>query len=244
MYNPDYSTYRSQMKNLNPDLQETEIYSMWKSVMEPGWNVQTSPAIGVDGLYHFLYITERLDDGKIYVGKHSTRDLNDGYQGSGYDIQDGIKLGKRFKTTKLHFFKTENEAYAAEKNIVNLPFINSKYVLNHVGGGISDKPDPPSIVKKVDSGVSVVRSVKGNAWSFSRLNVPVGSILVWEKDKSKTCVVMDDWTVEYDGKKMNLPTLDKLLGNGISYCKNTLNSFSFNGKTLAELKEQILDKSV
>lgn len=233
------------LKELKSDLPEDDIYQRYMGVIEPGWNVQHNPAIGVDGLYHFLYITERLDDGKIYVGKHSTKDLNDGYQGSGYDIQDGIKLGKQFKTTKLHFFKTENEAYAAEKSIVNLPFINSKYVLNHVGGGISDKPDPPSIVKKVNaSGVSVVRSAKGKAWPFSQLNVPVGSILVWEKDKSTDCVVIDDWNVEYDGKKMNLPTLDKLLGNGVPYCKNTLNSFSFNGNTLAELKEQILDKSV
>src|SRR4029077_6665653 len=37
---------------------------------------------GKDGRYHFLYRTEHLDTGNYYIGKHSTHDLDDGYQGS------------------------------------------------------------------------------------------------------------------------------------------------------------------
>jgi predicted GIY-YIG superfamily endonuclease len=35
-----------------------------------------------DKKYHFVYIT-RHKNGKYYVGRHSTDDLNDGYIGSG-----------------------------------------------------------------------------------------------------------------------------------------------------------------
>lgn len=241
MIEPNYAVFRALLKDLKSDMPEDEIYQKYMGVMEPGWSIQHTPAMGEDGMYHYLYLTER-DDGKIYIGKHSTKDLNDNYQGSGYDIQDGLKTGRKFKTTKLHFFKTETEAYKAEKTIVNASFINTpRFVLNHAGGGLSDKPDTPALVKKVNApGASaVMRSVKSNAWSFSRLNVPVGSSLNWLGPKTATCKVLDDWNVEYEGKKMKLTELDKQLGNGVPFCKNTLNSFKLGTKTLNEIKAEI-----
>ena len=254
---PNYAVFRAQMKELKSDMPEDEIYQRYMGVIEPGWGVQHTPALGEDGMYHYLYITER-DDGKIYIGKHSTKDLNDGYQGSGYEIQDGPKLGRTFKTTKLHFFKTSDEAYIAEKNIVNASFVNTpKYVLNHVGGGISDKPDivsafmvPPSnavaeertakkVIMEVAPPIKAVRSVKGKAWSFSMLEVKPGEVLDYLGPKGGTCKVLDDWNVEYDGKKYGLPALDKLLNGGIPFCKNTLNSFKRGAKTLNEIKAEI-----
>ena len=37
-------------------------------------------------MYHFVYETTNLINGKKYIGKHSTDDLNDGYLGSGKAI--------------------------------------------------------------------------------------------------------------------------------------------------------------
>ena len=133
---PDYSTYRLQLKSLKPDLDEKQIYQMYNGVMKPGRRTQTTPYLAEDGYYHGLYLTECLDDGRIYVGKHSTNNLDDGYQGSGYEISDGKNLGKKFRTTWLEFFDSSDQAYVAEKGIVNANFIrNQKLVMNHVLGG-------------------------------------------------------------------------------------------------------------
>lgn len=42
-------------------------------------------------MFHFLYKTTNTLNGKIYIGAHSTQDLNDGYLGSGKQILDAIK---------------------------------------------------------------------------------------------------------------------------------------------------------
>jgi len=133
---PDYSTYRLQLKSMKPDLDEKQIYQMYNGVMKPGRSTQTTPYLAEDGYYHGLYLTECLDDGRIYIGKHSTDNLDDGYQGSGYEINDGKNLGKKFKTTWLEFFDSSDQAYVAEKGIVNANFIrNQKLVMNHALGG-------------------------------------------------------------------------------------------------------------
>jgi hypothetical protein len=43
--------------------------------------------------YHIIYKTTNLINGKIYVGMHSTDNLNDGYLGSGWILNlDGRQL--------------------------------------------------------------------------------------------------------------------------------------------------------
>lgn len=37
--------------------------------------------------YHIIYKTTNLINGKIYVGMHSTDNLNDGYLGSGWILK-------------------------------------------------------------------------------------------------------------------------------------------------------------
>jgi hypothetical protein len=72
-------------------------------------NDDDRPRRGADGRYHFLYCTEDVDTGDYYLGKHSTKNLDDGYQGSG----DWIKLWRvlardRLKTTPFQFFDSEH----------------------------------------------------------------------------------------------------------------------------------------
>ena len=64
-------------------------------------------------LYHFVYITVRLDTPYYYIGVHSTDNLLDGYLGSGYHILNAIKkYGKdSFARLELKFFNSHEEDF-------------------------------------------------------------------------------------------------------------------------------------
>jgi hypothetical protein len=99
-------------------------------------SASTSAYCGADGRYHFLYRTEHKETGEFYLGKHSTRNLNDGYQGSG----DWIKYWRTFarrslKTIPLQFFDSEEAAYAGEKAFLTPEIINDPLCQNLNEGG-------------------------------------------------------------------------------------------------------------
>jgi group I intron endonuclease len=75
-------------------------------------------------MYHFVYKTTNTLNGKFYIGKHSTNNLNDGYFGSGSALLDAInKHGKEnFKVEIIEFFETEKEAVERERAIVTKEF--------------------------------------------------------------------------------------------------------------------------
>lgn len=60
--------------------------------------------------YYFIYKTTNLINGKIYVGQHSTNNLDDGYLGSGTMINRAIsKYGKEnFKREVLEYCESSN----------------------------------------------------------------------------------------------------------------------------------------
>jgi hypothetical protein len=93
--------------------------------MKPGdiTTVLSTPRLGADGRYHFLYVTWDPDTDEWYGGKHSTDDLDDWYRGS----SDWVKkhpAPDRLVTTPIAFFKTEAEAYAAEMAWITFEAIN------------------------------------------------------------------------------------------------------------------------
>ena len=71
-------------------------------------------------MHYTVYKTTNLVNGKFYIGKHQTKNLLDGYFGSGKKLlADVAKFGfANFKTELLGVFRTEHEMNLAERILV------------------------------------------------------------------------------------------------------------------------------
>ncbi len=87
--------------------------------------------------YHYIYKTTNIINNKIYIGKHSTSNLDDEYFGSGSLLKIAIKKYgiENFKKEILRFFDTSEEALAYEKELVTKEFLNSSDTYNLTTGG-------------------------------------------------------------------------------------------------------------
>lgn len=86
-------------------------------------------------MYYTVYKTTNLLNGKFYIGKHQTKDLDDDYFGSGELLKRAIKKhGKEnFKKEILELHETEEAMNAAERRLV---IVGPKsYNLNKGGHG-------------------------------------------------------------------------------------------------------------
>lgn len=84
-----------------------------------------------------IYRVICLENGKVYVGKHQTEDLDDGYLGSGKMLRKAIeKYGAdKFKKEILHVFETEEEMNAKEAELVTEEFCARDDTYNLCPGG-------------------------------------------------------------------------------------------------------------
>lgn len=87
--------------------------------------------------HHIIYQTTNLINGKIYIGAHSTDNIEDGYLGSGKNLKSAIaKYGsENFKREILYIFDSYQEMYLKEAELVNENFISRSDTYNIVTGG-------------------------------------------------------------------------------------------------------------
>lgn len=87
--------------------------------------------------YHIVYQITNLVNQKIYIGCHSTNNINDGYFGSGWMITKAIEKYGRENFIKDILFTFDNylDMFAKEKELVNEEFIKRSDVYNIVIGG-------------------------------------------------------------------------------------------------------------
>lgn len=102
-------------------------------------------------MYHIIYLTTNIVNNKIYVGVHSTNNLNDGYLGSGKALKHSIrKYGKEnFKRTILYYCLSEEESLQWESIIVDENFLSRKNVYNIKYGGGNKVPHTEEIKLKM-----------------------------------------------------------------------------------------------
>lgn len=107
-------------------------------------------------MYYLIYKTTNLINGKFYIGKHQTNDLNDGYVGSGKLLKRAIaKYGPdSFKTEIIELCTTEAHMNIAEKIYV---VTDSEVSYNLCPGGrggfgyINDNPNLFLTAKRLEA---------------------------------------------------------------------------------------------
>ncbi len=98
-------------------------------------------------MYYTVYKTTNTVNGRFYIGKHKTRDLNDGYMGSGKLLRQAIeKYGKdKFLKEILFIFNNEEDMSKKEKELVILS--EQSYNLCEGGNGGFDYINRSNITK-------------------------------------------------------------------------------------------------
>jgi len=88
-------------------------------------------------MYYFFYKTTNNLNHKVYYGVHKTKNLNDGYLGSGRAITAAIKLhGKEFFTREIVAqFNSEEEMYTFEEQFITEDVVRDKNTYNQTIGG-------------------------------------------------------------------------------------------------------------
>lgn len=86
---------------------------------------------------HFVYMTTNMLDGKFYIGKHSTDNLEDGYLGSGVVLTRAIKKHgpANFKREIIATFDTEEEALLLEIEMITDELVRNPMCYNVKPGG-------------------------------------------------------------------------------------------------------------
>lgn len=103
----------------------------------PFYSYYVSKKIDKNVKYHIVYKTTNLINGKWYIGKHTTDNIEDGYLGSGQHLKSAIKkYGKEnFTREILVFCDSEEEAYIKEAELVTMEVVNDPNSYNKMPGG-------------------------------------------------------------------------------------------------------------
>jgi group I intron endonuclease len=112
---------------------------------------------------HTIYRVTNRQNGKIYIGAHSTDSPNDNYFGSGKLIMKAIaRYGvEGFDKKVLHIFDTKDEMFAKERELVTSEFVARRDTYNVNIGGEA----PPVTVHTDESRAKVSKRFKGKPLS-------------------------------------------------------------------------------
>lgn len=113
-------------------------------------------------MFHYTYkITNKINN-KIYIGAHSTENLNDSYFGSGKLLKRAqAKYGiENFSKEILEFFDDKTSMFESEKNIVTEEFLKRPDVYNLKLGGWDHLNTEEYLDKKKEASLKGVAAFK------------------------------------------------------------------------------------
>jgi len=171
-------------------------------------------------IYYYIYqITNKLN-GKIYIGVHKTLDMDDGYMGSGKLLKYAIKKYgiENFEKTILKHFKSEQEMFKEEVEIVTEDFIKRKDVYNIAIGGCGGCISKGLVtVKDADGSIFVVSKTDPRYLSGALVGVTRGMATVkdgcgntFNVSKTDPRYLSGELKVIWDGKKHAPETIEKM----------------------------------
>lgn len=134
-------------------------------------------------MFHYMYEIKNNMNGKIYIGVHRTKNMNDGYMGSGKVIKAAIaKYGvENFTKRIIEEFESNEEMFIKERETVSTEFVLRDDTYNLAVGG---------------SGGSILQNRKS-----------------WEKGKTHSEETKLKMSVANTGKKPSAETIENLKRN-------------------------------
>lgn len=181
--------------------------------------------------YHYVYQTKNLINGKTYIGRHSTNNLNDGYMGSGKMLHRAFKkYGKNnFVCNVLSYFETYEESVEEEKWLVTCDYCANENNYNLVPGGANpimygeNNPAWRGGVSK-----SINYRIKGTKHCFKGENNPRFGYKYTEEDKIKMRLSQDCKPITVNNKYYNsIKECMKDVGRSRYFVLRRLNSDKF-----------------
>lgn len=196
---------------------------------------------------YIVYLTTNLESkinglNRIYVGVHETEnpEVFDGYIGCGVKIQQPStymypksafqyavkKYGvNAFKRNVLFVYDNEDDAYAKEKEIVNIDFIKQPHVYNmSLGGKIEDRFAP---LYQFDLEGTLIKKWERSKDAYEFFGYPGAR---WNGPKRNKCIFLNSyWSTQ---PSINIEEYSKKPINKITYL------YSKEGKLLKEFSSQ------
>lgn len=96
-----------------------------------------TPFLGENQQYHYFYKIVNKLNGRYYYGIHSTKNLDDGYKGSGINIRKAIQKYKtnNFEKPIIKFFHTRLQLLQHESVVITVQVVNDRKSYNATLGG-------------------------------------------------------------------------------------------------------------
>lgn len=117
-------------------------------------------------MYYTVYKVTNKINGKIYIGCHRTKDLNDAYMGSGKILKKAQdKYGmENFNKEILYVFDNLDEMFEMEATLVNSEFVkelsNYNLKVGGEGGWGYDSNDPKQVERRRQNGRNIPIEVR------------------------------------------------------------------------------------
>ena len=189
--------------------------------------------------YTIYKVTNTLN-GKIYIGKHQTKDLNDGYMGSGKYLKRAIqKHGiENFIKEILYIFNTEAEMNAREAELVSEEFCLREDTYNICVGGHGGFSYVNSIKTPEDRHIAGMAGGFANPTEYVIERRKEGSRVGWENGlkrwKTKNKAITQPGLQVMQSEAANIKRKETMKGIVSVYDKLTNKIVRFNALTRAE----------